>query len=131
MRYLVIIHLTLGGSFSKSFCFSISVSAIPNRFLSSLIKPSLEVQAIARAHRMGQVNVVQVHRLLIPESIDELMVNMLKRKQAEFDDYVKESELANSPTRFSSGVPVRKIARGLLSNHLTIVLVLPASRFFT
>lgn len=60
------------------------------------IKPSLEVQAIARAHRMGQVNVVQVHRLLIPESIDELMVNMLKRKQAEFDDYVKESELANS-----------------------------------
>lgn len=45
---------------------------------------------------MGQVNVVQVHRLLIPESIDELMVNMLKRKQAEFDDYVKESELANS-----------------------------------
>ena len=60
------------------------------------IKPSLEVQAIARAHRMGQVNVVQVHRLLIPESIDELMVDMLKRKQAEFDDYVKESELANS-----------------------------------
>jgi SNF2 family DNA or RNA helicase len=60
------------------------------------IKPSLEVQAIARAHRMGQVNVVQVHRLLIPDSIDELMVSMLKRKQAEFDDYVKESELANS-----------------------------------
>jgi SNF2 family DNA or RNA helicase len=57
------------------------------------------VQAIARAHRMGQVNVVQVHRLLIPESIDELMVNMLKRKQAEFDDYVKESELANSSSQ--------------------------------
>ena len=63
------------------------------------IKPSLEVQAIARAHRMGQVNVVQVHRLLIPESIDELMVDMLKRKQAEFDDYVKESELANSSSQ--------------------------------
>ena len=63
------------------------------------IKPSLEVQAIARAHRMGQVNVVQVHRLLIPESIDELMVSMLKRKQAEFDDYVKESELANSSSQ--------------------------------
>jgi SNF2 family DNA or RNA helicase len=63
------------------------------------IKPSLEVQAIARAHRMGQVNVVQVHRLLIPDSIDEVMVNMLKRKQAEFDDYVKESELANSSSQ--------------------------------
>jgi hypothetical protein len=36
---------------------------------------------------------------LIPESIDELMVNMLKRKQAEFDDYVKESELANSSSQ--------------------------------
>jgi len=57
------------------------------------------VQAIARAHRMGQVNVVQVHRLLIPDSIDEVMVNMLKRKQAEFDDYVKESELANSSSQ--------------------------------
>jgi len=41
------------------------------------IKPSLEVQAIARAHRMGQVRSVQVHRLLIPEGIDDLMTNML------------------------------------------------------
>jgi len=60
------------------------------------IKPSLEVQAIARAHRMGQVNVVQVHRLIIPESVDELMVGILNRKQAEFDEYAKESALANS-----------------------------------
>ena len=60
------------------------------------IKPSLEVQAIARAHRMGQVNVVQVHRLVIPESVDEIMVGILNRKQAEFDAYAKESALANS-----------------------------------
>jgi SNF2 family DNA or RNA helicase len=60
------------------------------------IKPSLEVQAIARAHRMGQVNVVQVHRLVIPESVDELMVEILNRKQAEFDAYAKESALADS-----------------------------------
>lgn len=60
------------------------------------IKPSLEVQAIARAHRMGQVRPVQVHRLLIPEGIDELMMKMLARKQHEFDMYAKESELANS-----------------------------------
>lgn len=60
------------------------------------IKPSLEVQAIARAHRMGQVNVVQVHRLVIPESVDELMVGILNRKQAEFDAYAKESALADS-----------------------------------
>ena len=60
------------------------------------IKPSLEVQAIARAHRMGQVNVVHVHRLVIPESVDELMVGILNRKQAEFDAYVRESALADS-----------------------------------
>lgn len=60
------------------------------------IKPSLEVQAIARAHRMGQVRKVQVHRLILPESVDEQMLEMLARKQAEFDDYARDSDLANS-----------------------------------
>jgi SNF2 family DNA or RNA helicase len=60
------------------------------------IKPSLEVQAIARAHRMGQVRKVQVHRLILPESVDEQMLAMLARKQSEFDDYARESALADS-----------------------------------
>jgi SNF2 family DNA or RNA helicase len=60
------------------------------------IKPSLEVQAIARAHRMGQVRKVQVHRLILPESVDEKMLVMLARKQSEFDDYARDSDLANS-----------------------------------
>jgi len=34
-------------------------------------KPSTEEQAIARAHRMGQVRTVQVHRLLARDSIDD------------------------------------------------------------
>jgi SNF2 family DNA or RNA helicase len=59
------------------------------------IKPSLEVQAIARAHRMGQVRKVQVHRLILPESVDEQMLAMLARKQSEFDDYARDSDLAN------------------------------------
>jgi SNF2 family DNA or RNA helicase len=59
------------------------------------IKPSLEVQAIARAHRMGQVKSVKVHRLLIPEGIDELMQAMLAKKQNEFNVYARESDLAN------------------------------------
>ena len=59
------------------------------------IKPSLEVQAIARAHRMGQVKSVQVHRLIIPEGIDDLMQSMLAIKQNEFDVYARESDLAN------------------------------------
>lgn len=60
------------------------------------IKPSLEVQAIARAHRMGQVRKVQVHRLILPESVDEQMLAMLARKQVEFDQYARDSDLANS-----------------------------------
>jgi len=60
------------------------------------IKPSLEVQAIARAHRMGQVRKVQVHRLILPESVDEKMLAMLARKQSEFNSYARDSDLANS-----------------------------------
>ena len=59
------------------------------------IKPSLEVQAIARAHRMGQVRKVQVHRLILPESVDEKMIALLAYKQNQFDAYAKESDLAD------------------------------------
>jgi SNF2 family DNA or RNA helicase len=62
------------------------------------IKPSLETQAIARAHRMGQVRTVQVHRLIVPESVDEQMLAMLARKQAEFNEYARESALADGAT---------------------------------
>ena len=45
---------------------------------------------------MGQVRKVQVHRLILPESVDEQMLAMLARKQTEFDDYARDSDLANS-----------------------------------
>ncbi len=35
------------------------------------VKPTLEHQAVARAHRMGQVRTVQVHRLLAEDSVDQ------------------------------------------------------------
>jgi SNF2 family DNA or RNA helicase len=60
------------------------------------IKPSLESQAIARARRMGQIRNVQVHRLILPSSVDTTMLEMLERKQKEFDDYARESALADS-----------------------------------
>lgn len=62
------------------------------------VKPSLETQAIARAHRMGQVRNVQVHRLIVPDSVDEIMLQMLAIKQAEFNDYARESVLADGAT---------------------------------
>jgi superfamily II DNA or RNA helicase len=60
------------------------------------VKPTLEAQAIARAHRMGQVRGVQVHRLLTPEGVDQRMVEMLDDKQRLFDEYVRRSDIANA-----------------------------------
>lgn len=59
------------------------------------VKPSLESQAIARAHRMGQTRRVQVFRLLAQDSVDERMVEILVRKTALFNDSVRESSVKN------------------------------------
>ncbi|TDD34856.1 ATP-dependent helicase [Actinomadura sp. KC06] len=58
------------------------------------VKPTMETQAIARAHRMGQVRTVQVHRLLTPGSVDERMLEILQLKTRLFDEYARRSDLA-------------------------------------
>lgn len=55
-------------------------------------KPSTEVQAIARAHRMGQVRTVQVHRLLAKDTVDEHMRRVLAQKSELFDEYARKSQ---------------------------------------
>jgi len=60
------------------------------------VKPSIEAQAIARAHRMGQVRTVQVHRLLIADSVDERMIEILGSKAQLFDAYVRHSAIAHA-----------------------------------
>lgn len=59
-------------------------------------KPSAEDQAIARAHRMGQTRVVQVHRLLAEASVDELMIEVVRHKRALFDLLARESVLKDA-----------------------------------
>ena len=80
------------------------------------IKPSLEVQAIARAHRMGQVRKVQVHRLILPESVDEHMLEILARKQKEFDQYARPSDLADSVSD-AKGVTEESIAKTIVKEE--------------
>lgn len=58
------------------------------------VKPTIEEQAIARAHRMGQVRSVQVHRLLVADSVDQRMLELLDRKTALFDQYARRSDMA-------------------------------------
>ena len=54
-------------------------------------KPSTEQQAIARAHRMGQLRTVQVHRILAKDTVDEFIRDIALRKSELFDEYARES----------------------------------------
>lgn len=54
-------------------------------------KPSTEQQAIARAHRMGQLRTVQVHRILAKDSVDEPIRRLVLQKAGLFDTYARES----------------------------------------
>ncbi|MDF5753143.1 DEAD/DEAH box helicase [Spongiactinospora sp. TRM90649] len=65
-------------------------------FCEPQLKPSLEDQAAARAHRMGQVRTVQVHRLLAVDSLDQRLLELLGRKAALFERYAHRSDLAES-----------------------------------
>lgn len=60
------------------------------------VKPSMETQAVARAHRMGQTEVVQVHRLLSDEGVDRRMREILEEKQRLFDEFARVSHTADS-----------------------------------
>jgi len=55
--------------------------------------PAIEEQAIARAHRLGQVRRVDVHRLLAEDSVDQRILEVLGVKRAEFDAYARRSDL--------------------------------------
>jgi hypothetical protein len=56
-------------------------------------KPTIEDQAIARSHRMGQVRSVDVHRLLAEDTVDQRMLEILASKADLFNEYVRRSEL--------------------------------------
>lgn len=60
------------------------------------LKPTSEHQAVARAHRMGQVRPVHVHRLLTPGGVDERLLGILARKSLLFDEFARRSELAEA-----------------------------------
>ena len=59
-------------------------------------KPSVENQAIKRAHRMGQTETVFVYRLLASNSIDMKMKEVLKQKQEIFNAFADRSVAADA-----------------------------------
>jgi hypothetical protein len=62
-------------------------------------KPSTEDQAIARAHRMGQVRTVQVHRLLAKDSVDERIREIQENKALLFAEYARKSDAKEADHR--------------------------------
>lgn len=60
------------------------------------LKPTTEWQAIGRAHRMGQLESVQVHRLLSEEGVDQRIIEILARKNQLFAEFARVSETADS-----------------------------------
>jgi hypothetical protein len=60
------------------------------------VKPTIEQQAVARAHRMGQVRPVQVHRLLATTGVDQRLVEILAGKSRLFDAYARRSDVAEA-----------------------------------
>ncbi|MEV4900128.1 DEAD/DEAH box helicase [Citricoccus sp. NPDC055426] len=60
------------------------------------LNPALEWQAIARARRMGQLETVQVHRLLTEEGVDQRLTEMLAVKAELFEQFAAESEMAEA-----------------------------------
>jgi SNF2 family DNA or RNA helicase len=60
------------------------------------LTPSIEEQAIARAHRMGQVRPVDVHRLLCEDSVDQRILELLAGKREAFDEYARRSDMASA-----------------------------------
>jgi superfamily II DNA or RNA helicase len=63
-------------------------------FCEPQVTPAWEDQAIARAHRSGQVNTVQVHRLLTEDSVDERIRDIVARKRQLFDEFARDSVIA-------------------------------------
>ncbi|GAB2329267.1 DEAD/DEAH box helicase [Streptomyces variabilis] len=82
------------------------------------IKPTVEHQAVARVHRMGQVRPVRVHRLLTTGAVDERMVTMLEKKTRLFDAYARRSAVAEA-TPDAVDVSDSELARRIVEEEQT------------
>jgi SNF2 family DNA or RNA helicase len=78
------------------------------------IKPSLELQAFSRAHRMGQLNTVFVQRLVVEDSLDAGVVLRRDDKNMLFQQYAKYSALGDK----SVGIEISSdVQRALLNEQ--------------
>ncbi|WP_183093259.1 DEAD/DEAH box helicase [Nocardioides stalactiti] len=81
------------------------------------LNPALEAQAIARAHRMGQLQSVQVHRLLSEDTVDERIHELLAGKRRLFEEFAEVSATADAAaeTAYSADPADAEIGRQVLA----------------
>jgi superfamily II DNA or RNA helicase len=83
------------------------------------LTPTMEEQAIARAHRMGQVRPVDVHRLLCEDSVDQRILELLAGKREAFDEYARRSDMASAtPDAVATGSET-ELRRAILAAERT------------
>ncbi|UQX11406.1 DEAD/DEAH box helicase [Candidatus Mycobacterium methanotrophicum] len=80
------------------------------------VKPTTEWQAIARAHRMGQLESVQVHRLLSDEGVDLRLREILARKKELFESFARQSATAESAPE-AYDVSEAELAREIIASE--------------
>jgi len=85
------------------------------------LKPTVEWQAIARARRMGQLESVQVHRLLSEEGVDVRIKEILAQKSELFAEFARVSETAAS-TPEAVDISDAEIARQIVADERERVL---------
>lgn len=78
-------------------------------FCEPQIKPSLETQAVARAYRMGQSQPVMVHRLLMENSVDERIMEILHKKSELFEHFADESVIGEMDIQVNENAIMRNI----------------------
>lgn len=78
-------------------------------FCEPQIKPSLETQAIARAYRMGQSQSVMVHRLLMDDTVDERVMEILAQKTQLFNNFADESVIGEMDTQINENAVMKDI----------------------
>ena len=78
-------------------------------FCEPQIKPSLETQAVARAYRMGQSQSVMVHRLLMDDTVDERVMEILEQKSQLFDSFADESVIGEMETQINENAVMKNI----------------------
>ncbi|WP_433893887.1 DEAD/DEAH box helicase [Streptomyces sp. CA-111067] len=90
------------------------------------LTPATESQAVSRAHRMGQIRGVRVHRLLAADSVDQRLVDLLGAKSRLFDEYARRSDVAEAAPE-ALDISEQSLARQVVA-HEQLRLALPASR---